>query len=230
MATDIRKNLQNFFKDLKGPIIVFDIETIPDVDKINKFYTDDELSEKETLYQVSIGFHKIVCISYATLNFRDKHFHIDEVQCIFNPEDELDILLQFSDVLLQDNTKLVTFNGNNYDLPVIEKRALYLGFQKAYSNDDERIKLKNLVLKCAELQNQPWNHLDLFWLLNLRGQKGGMSLMAHLLNESKHDDMKGWIVHDLYKNGDYDKLKAYSIKDAELEAKLFIETFNFFRS
>jgi len=226
LAYDVAKHLNMFFENIKqNPIVVaFDIETVPDKTLIEEFYTEEELAEKENMYQVSLGFHKVVVLSYCTIDFAKKS--ISEPNVIINLDDEHK-LLQDAVSIFKNFTKFVTFNGQNYDLPVLEKRSLLHGLSKSYSNESERINLKDLYFKVNELQNQPWNHFDIFKVMNMKGQKGGLSFLLSLLNKQKYDNMKGHVVETLVTNNDIETLKQYALQDAKLEAELFVEIVKF---
>jgi predicted PolB exonuclease-like 3'-5' exonuclease len=227
-----RKVLKDFVSNIiSKPALVFDIETIPDVEKIETYYTSEELSEKETLYEVSLGFHQVVSFAFVEIRYNPniKNFEKSEPKLIFNPDDELDVLLKASEVI-NKYEYFITFNGSRYDFPVLERRALFHGLQKSYENENQRLLLKELVLKSSENQWAHWKHLDIFNLLNLKGQKGGLSLLLDYMGLQKHNNLQGKEVYNLHKQRDYETLKQYAIKDADLEATLFIELVNFLRS
>jgi len=235
MAYQTTKSLQSFFDSLvkqNQPVLVFDIETVPDMEKISQFYTEEELNEKEHMYQVSHGFHRIVSFAYVilTLSNNSEIFTISqpEILIAINQNDETNLLLSVSDLMSQYN-KFVTFNGNAYDLPVLEKRSLYHGLAKKYSTEEERTKLKNLVTKCQQLQNESWSHFDMFQALNMRGQKGGLRLLASLVGLQKFNNLEGKEVQKLIESNDIDSFVNYSKQDALIEARLFVEIVRFFK-
>jgi len=232
MAQTTRQKLKEFVSNiLTKPALVFDIETIPDKEKIEAYYTQEELSEKETLYEVSIGFHRVISFACTEVRYNPttKNFEKSDTKLLFNPDDELQLLLDVSKIM-QQYEYFITFNGSRYDFPVLERKALFHGLQKSYKDNTERLLLKELVLSCSELQWCHWKHLDIFNLLNLKGQKGGLTLLLDYMGLQKHNNMTGKEVYSLHQSKDYETLKQYAAKDAELEATLFIELVNFFRS
>jgi len=226
LAYDVAKHLNMFFENIKESprVLIFDIETVPDKSLIQQFYTEDELSEKENMYQVSLGFHKIVALSFCEIDFNKKS--ISEPNVFINLDDEHK-LLQDAASIFKQFTKFVSFNGHNYDLPVLEKRCLLHGLTKSYTSEQERINLKDFYFKVNELQHQPWNHFDIFRVMNMKGQKGGLSFLLSLLNKHKYDNMKGHMVEDLVANNDIEALRKYALQDARLEAELFVEIVRF---
>jgi predicted PolB exonuclease-like 3'-5' exonuclease len=104
----------------REPIVVFDIETIPDADH----HIGEDMPKAL--------FHKIVAISYLRASVvesdGDRHFAIDLLKTggdVTSPEKEL--VAGFWQFIEKVKPRLVTFNGRGFDLPVLKYRALKHG-------------------------------------------------------------------------------------------------------
>ena len=105
---------------VREPIVVFDIETIPDGDH----HTSDDFPK--------ILFHKVVAISYLLAKPVDgpdgRYFTVDILKTggdLSSTEKEL--LTGFWQFIEKSKPRLVTFNGRGFDLPVAKYRALKHG-------------------------------------------------------------------------------------------------------
>lgn len=118
-------------------VLVFDIETIPDVDAGRRLHGLEGLSDKDV---GSVMFHKrrqetgeseflrhhlhrVVAIS-AVFRSRDK-FNVWSLGDPDSPEEEL--IQRFYDGIDRFSPTLVTWNGGGFDLPVLHYRALKHG-------------------------------------------------------------------------------------------------------
>jgi predicted PolB exonuclease-like 3'-5' exonuclease len=123
------------------PILVFDLETIPDVAGMRRMgwvdpqQTDAEAVEHVVARRVSEGqtaflppfLQRIWVFGCA---FRDAHGF--QVRCLgdgygYGDADETQRLRQFFGVIDRHTPQLVTWNGSVFDLPVIHHRALMRG-------------------------------------------------------------------------------------------------------
>jgi len=222
--------MTKFFQDKDYNILVFDIETIPDQQLVNKFYTQEEIEERDDPYKISLGMHKIVAVSYCSVQFKQGQFIINEPQVHVNLEDERDILLHMYDVFKNFN-KFVTFNGSAYDIPVIEKRCLIHGLQTS-NNSNQKTNLRELYRIMQQLKTNRDNkkHLDLFKVFDLKWQKGGLSFLLHFIGLEKYESMRGSDIINLVNENDIQKIEAYAKNDAFIEAKLFVALTDFLRS
>ena len=115
-------------------IFVFDIETIPDIELAKKIYSIDEPDDKLALELILKThqekhpnstflphfLHKIVAISIVLQsNSNFKIWSLGEMNAT-----ETELLKRFFDGITQFNPTIVSWNGTNYDLPVIQYRAL----------------------------------------------------------------------------------------------------------
>ncbi len=121
---------------LNMTILVFDIETIPDVDAGRKLYDLDGLSDEDTakalfaLRRAKVGndflphyLQKIVAISLVISNASQlKVWTLGDEQ-----SDERELISRFFTGLDKHTPTLVSWNGSGFDLPVLHYRALLNG-------------------------------------------------------------------------------------------------------
>jgi 3'-5' exonuclease len=114
-------------------IIVWDLETVPDLRGFSAASGLDGKSEDEVRTELGEKFpkliyHSIVCIG-ALVAHRDNGRWIVEAvgapHCGERPEKE--IIASFVNRVAELNPQLVTFNGNSFDLPVLRYRAMVHG-------------------------------------------------------------------------------------------------------
>jgi predicted PolB exonuclease-like 3'-5' exonuclease len=104
----------------REPIVVFDIETIPDSDH----HVGDDMPK--------VLFHKVVAISYLRAsvveNDGGRSFAIDLLKTGGElASSEKDLVTGFWQFVEKSKPRLVTFNGRGFDLPVLKYRALKHG-------------------------------------------------------------------------------------------------------
>ncbi len=117
-------------------ILVFDIETIPDVDAGRKLYNLDGLSDEDTatalfaLRRAKVGheflphyLQKIAAISLIISNATQlKVWSLGDEQ-----SDEPELIKRFFTGIDKHTPTLVSWNGSGFDLPVLHYRALLHG-------------------------------------------------------------------------------------------------------
>ena len=101
----------------REPIVVFDIETIPDA----AHHTGDAFPK--------VLFHQVVAISYlrasVATNSDTRFFKVDMLRSggdLQNTEEQL--VKGFFDFVERIKPRLVTYNGRGFDLPVLKYRAM----------------------------------------------------------------------------------------------------------
>ena len=178
--------------------IIYDIETIPDLDFGRKHMNLDGLSDEDIgrsmFFQqlqkhgsefLPINLHKIITISFVTEDKGD----IELSSCTD--------LIHFLDSI-KDADHFVTWNGNRFDIPVLYFRAL----------------LNNLVVNKRIFDEN--HHTDLKALLSNRD----INLISGLDRVSKHLGLpgkskhKGNAVWDLYLEKKMDEIIQYCESDA----------------
>lgn len=155
------------------PVLVFDIETVPDVAGIRRLHapqdpmSDDELmawygQQRRAATGTEFAPHalqKVVAIGCA---LRDgSRFKIASVGEIDDAEPEL--IRRFFEILDRSTPQLVSWNGGGFDLPVLHYRALMHGVTAAryweWGDEDRDFKYNNY------LSRYHTRHLDLMDVL-----------------------------------------------------------------
>ena len=111
-------------------VIVWDLETVPDLAAAARILGFDEHCEAEVKEALGDKFaklplHKIVCIGAVVAERLDG---VWSVQAIGAPHigerSERELIISFADKVSEYRPQLVTFNGNGFDLPVLRYRAM----------------------------------------------------------------------------------------------------------
>jgi len=180
-------------------VIVFDIETIPDIDGGRRLYNLHDLSDKDV---ASVMFHKrrqetddseilrlhlhrIVAIS---LVIRDgDRFELCSLGENDSPEEA--IIQAFFDGIERHTPTLVSWNGVGFDLPVLHYRSLVHGISAPHywNTGDEESRHTDLMAVLAAYQPSAEAPLD---------------EMASLLGFPGKLGMNGDMVWDAYLEGD----------------------------
>ena len=155
------------------PLLVFDIETVPDVAAIRRVHeppagmTDDEVmawygQQRRAATGGEFTPHalqKVVAIGCALRE--DTRFKIASVGDLDDPESEL--IRRFFEILDRCTPQLVSWNGSGFDLPVLHYRAMMHGVTAArywdWGDEDRDFKFNNY------LGRYHTRHLDLMDVL-----------------------------------------------------------------
>ncbi len=222
-------------------VLAFDIETVPDVQLGRRLYElsddlpdDDVVRAMEQLRMQKTGGHpfqplylqKVVCISVvynAGTKLVVKSLEDEDA-------DERTIIRNFFDGIEQAAApQLVTWNGNGFDLPVLNYRAMHHGISTALfwetgeSNRDFRY--NNYISRYHE------RHLDLMDVLsryNLRASAGLDDFATMLGFPGKPEGMSGGEVWPAYRDGRLAEIRAYCETDAISTYLVFLR-FEFLR-
>jgi 3'-5' exonuclease len=153
-------------------ILVFDIETIPDVDLGRRLYGLEGLSDEQvakamfTLRRnatggefLSLEQHRVVAIS-CVLRSREGL----RVWSLGDPSStEAELIERFYDGIEKFTPDLVSWNGSGFDLPVLHYRALRAGIQATRywqtGDDDSAFRYNNYLSRFH------WRHTDLMDVL-----------------------------------------------------------------
>lgn len=203
-------------------ILVFDIETVPDIESGRKIYDLQELPDKDVIkaiehvrqQQTGSGFmphylHKIVAIS-ITLSTADT-FKVWSLGSLQSTEKEL--LERFFEGLERYNPVMVSWNGGRFDLPVIHFRALLHGVEAHHywqlGDEDTSFRYNNY------LNRYHWRHIDLMDVL--AGYQlyafAKLDHIATMLGFPGKLSMDGSMVCDAYLAGDLDAIRNYCETD-----------------
>lgn len=209
----------------KENVLVFDIETVADSEnykKINKLDCSDEeavqLMQAERLAETGSTFlrpqqQKIVAISVAL--WTPQWF---KVWSLGEPDStEPDLIERFFQGIDRFLPTLVSWNGSNFDLPVLHYRALLHGVQaKAYfeTGDNRDPRYKDFRYN-NYLGRYHWRHTDLMDVLANFNPKNyvGMDELAKLCGFPGKIDMDGSGVQERFNNGDLVSIRNYCETD-----------------
>lgn len=132
-------------------VVVFDLETIPDLEAVSRVHGVDPHDDNRAQEIVGDKFcklplHRIACIGALIAESSDNGWIVRSLGAPHIGErSEADLIASFADRLHELRPCLVSFNGSGFDLPVLRYRAmvnclsapgLYArGYFKRYSDD-----------------------------------------------------------------------------------------------
>ncbi|MFB6348417.1 3'-5' exonuclease [Moraxella marmotae] len=199
-----------------APILVFDIETIPDVQTGKRLYPDiatldehDALTALIALRQAEAGtdfmrlpLHKIACLSF--LWFDGNQFHLKSLS--LETMGEKEILATFLRAFDKKPT-LVSWNGAGFDLPVMMYRAMHHKLSCPA--------LFNSAQKPDYLHRYGEMHIDLMDKMALYNgyQRQKLDTVASLCGFAGKGDIDGSQVVPMVENGEWAKLCTYCESD-----------------
>jgi hypothetical protein len=220
------------------PILVFDIETVPDVAGLRRVHgVSRELSDAEVvdwfLQQrraqsgrdfLPLQYQQVVAIACA---LRDGGgFKIASVGTAEDAEPEL--IRRFFDLIDKYTPQLVSWNGSGFDLPVLNYRALIHGVSAAkywdWGDDDREFKYNNY------LGRYHTRHLDLMDVLAMYQPRAsaGLDVVARLCGFPGKLGMDGGAVHAAILAGKLDDVRRYCETDV-LNTYLVYQRFRLLR-
>ena len=204
-------------------VLVFDIETIPDIESGRKLYKLNGLSDKETaevMYtkrrQETGGneflrhyLHRVVAIS-VVLRTADK-ISVWSLGDPDSPEEE--IIHRFYDGIERFSPMLVSWNGRGFDLPVLHYRALIHGISAPRywetGDEDQSFRWNNYINRFHE------RHTDLMDVLS--GFEGRavapLDQIAGVCGFPGKMGMSGDKVWDCFMEGDVGAIRNYCETD-----------------
>ena len=206
-----------------APILVFDIETVPDIDGLRKLHElDSELLPAdiaEMAFQfrrqvtgndfLQLHLHKIVAISCA---LRDKDDFC--VWSLGSTEDtEAELIRRFFEGIDKYTPQLVSWNGNGFDLPVLHYRSMIHGIRAhrywETGENDRDFKWNNY------LSRYHTRHLDLMDSLALHQPRANVALndLAQLIGFPGKLGMDGSQVWKSFQDGKGEEIRNYCETD-----------------
>jgi predicted PolB exonuclease-like 3'-5' exonuclease len=209
---------------MDAPVLVFDIETIPDVSALRVIYnaeshefTDHEvisLAQRQRRQDYNTDFlpiylQKVVSIACVLREAQQLH-----VWSIGEPEDNESTLIQrFFEGIDRFTPQLVSWNGNGFDLPVLHARALIHKLRAPTYWDQGEF---NRDFKFNHyLGRYHSRHLDLMDIL--AGYQGKafapLDMMAKLCGFPGKLDIDGSQVWKAFYNGEIDRIRHYCETD-----------------
>jgi predicted PolB exonuclease-like 3'-5' exonuclease len=206
-----------------NPVLVFDIETVPDIAGIRKLQgIDAAVSDRdvaEMAFQLRRQTHgndflphylqRVLVIS-CVLQDRD-HFKVWSLGAA--GECEAEIIQRFFDGIEKYTPQLVSWNGGGFDLPVLHYRGLMHGVKAArywdMGEDDREFKWNNYISRYHQ------RHLDLMDLLAMYTGRANAPLdaLAQLMGFPGKLGMDGSAVWGAFQDGRLEDIWRYCETD-----------------
>jgi len=205
------------------PVLVFDIETIPDVDGIRKL---DDLPA--TMSDDAVAEHAFAARREKTgSDFLPHHLQrVAAISCVFRDQDdfrvrsigqagdsEASLIQSFFKVIEKYTPQLVSWNGGGFDLPVLHYRALIHGVMAPrywdMGEDDREFKWNNYISRYHS------RHTDLMDVLAAYQPRASAPLdaLAKLCGFPGKLGMDGSKVWEAYRAGRLNEIRAYCETD-----------------
>jgi hypothetical protein len=217
--------------------LVFDIETIPDVELGRRLYGLEGLPDEEVakamsfhrLQETGSDFlpphqHRVVAISVVW-----RHRDGLKVMSLGEPDSpERDLVARFFEAIDRHTPDLISWNGSGFDLPVLHYRALRHGVQAPryweLGDNDTGFRYNNYLSRFH------WRHLDLMDVLSgWQGRsRGSLGDIAALLGFPGKLGFAGDQVWDTWLKGDIRAIRDYCETDV-LNTYLIWLRFQFMR-
>ena len=203
-------------------VLVFDIETIPDLDGGRRIYDLDGLSDKDTASALlnlrrqengteflRLHLHRIVAISVVLRSAQGvKVWSLGDENST-----EKELIERFYDGIDRFTPNLVSWNGGGFDLPVLHYRALKHGVAAhrywETGNEDTSFKWNNYLSRYHQ------RHLDLMDVLAMYNGRANAPLdqIATLLGFPGKMGMSGGKVFEAFQDGDLKGIRDYCETD-----------------
>ncbi|MGD8324468.1 MAG: 3'-5' exonuclease [Gammaproteobacteria bacterium] len=202
--------------------LVFDIETVPDVELGRAIYDVENLSDADVAKIMSfrqkqargtdflpLPQHRVVAIS-VVLRTADE-LHLFSIGDADSPEKEL--ITRFFDGIERYVPELVSWNGSGFDLPVLHYRAMRHSITAAkywdVGGDDREFRFNNYLGRFH------WRHLDLMDVLAgyQIGGRSSLEQIALLLGFPGKLGMSGSKVWGKYRQGGIQEIRNYCETD-----------------
>jgi predicted PolB exonuclease-like 3'-5' exonuclease len=217
--------------------LVFDIETVPDVELGRKLYDVADLDDASVAKVMQakqrharssevLPAHqqRVIAIS-GVLKSREgvRVFSLGDEK-----SDERDLVQRFFDGLERYAPTLVSWNGSGFDLPVLNYRAMRHGISAArfweLGDSDRDFRFNNY------LSRYHWRHVDVMDVLSFYGASGRASLehVSQLIGLPGKLGMSGASVWPAYLRGDLAAIRNYCETDV-LNTYLVYQRFRLLR-
>ncbi len=206
-----------------GPVLVFDIETVPDIAGLRKLHDLDAAISDEQVAAMAfqrrrqatggdflqLHLHRVVAIACA-LRDRDSF----RVWSLGEPgDDEGKLIQRFFDGIEKYTPQIVSWNGGGFDLPVLHYRGMMHGVRAArywdQGEDDRDFKWNNYISRYHA------RHLDLMDLLAMYQPRGAAPLddFARLLGFPGKLGLEGSQVWQAWQDGKLAQIRSYCEAD-----------------
>jgi hypothetical protein len=205
------------------PVLVFDIETVPDIAGLRKLYEiDPAVSDAQVAAMafqrrrqstggdfLQLHLHRVVAIA-CVLRERDsvRAWSLGDAH-----EGEGELIQRFFDGIEKYTPQMVSWNGGGFDLPVLHYRGLVHGARAArywdQGEDDREFKWNSYIGRYHA------RHLDLMDLLALYQPRGAAPLddIAQLLGYPGKLGFEGSRVWQAWQDGKIAQIRAYCETD-----------------
>ncbi len=206
------------------PVLVFDIETIPDVTGLRKLMEIDDAMGDAAVAELAFQRRRQAT---GGSDFLQHHLHrVAAISCVLRtdeglkvwsigkPDDgEATLIQRFFDGIERYTPQLVSWNGGGFDLPVLHYRALVHGITAGrywdLGEDDRDFKWNNYISRYH------MRHLDLMDLLAMYQPRASAALdqMAQLCGFPGKLGMDGSKVWEAFQAGDIGGIRDYCETD-----------------
>jgi predicted PolB exonuclease-like 3'-5' exonuclease len=205
------------------PVLVFDIETIPDIAGLRCLRADwrdladaevaecafNERREKTGGDFLPLYLQRIVTISCALRN--EAGFRVGSIGAAGDPEAAL--IQSFFGMIDRHTPQIVSWNGSCFDLPVLHYRGLLTGVSAAryweLGVDDPEFRYNNYIGRYHT------RHIDLMVVLALYQSRANapLDVLSRLAGYPGKLGMDGSQVFNAYKEGRLDEIRRYCETD-----------------
>ena len=205
------------------PVLVFDLETIPDVSGLRRLHADwRDLSDAEVAERafsarrektggdfLPLHLHRIVAISCVLRN--DAGFRVGSIGA--STDTEASLVQSFFGMIDRHSPQLVSWNGTCFDLPVLHYRGLLAGVSATrywdLGDDDREFRYNNYIARYHT------RHLDLMDVLAMFNSRSNAPLdeLSKLAGYPGKLGMDGSHVWRAYCNGEIDQIRGYCETD-----------------
>jgi 3'-5' exonuclease len=201
-----------------GPVLVFDLETVPDIDGARRLHDFEGLSDQEVaealfaLRRIRTGSEFLAHPLHRIISIGVLYQGGDQIKLSAfgrESEDEAELLRQFFDVIEKRTPTLVSWNGGGFDLPVLHYRALLHGVSAPrywdQGDDDRSFRYNNYLSRFH------WRHIDLMDVLAAYQMRAaaGLDMIASLLGLPGKLGMDGSKVWPAWRDGDRASIHDY---------------------
>ncbi len=205
------------------PTLVFDLETIPDVEGLRRLHGwDSDVSDHEVATRAFAARKELTGSDFLPLHlqrvavvgcvFRDDQGF--RVKCLGTADDpESSLLTGFFKTIEKYTPKLISWNGSGFDLPVLHYRSLIHGVAAPrywdMGDDDREFKYNNY------LSRYHTRHMDLMDVLAKYNGRGNAPLddLAKLCGFPGKMGMDGSQVWSAWMDGRTDEVRGYCETD-----------------
>ena len=208
---------------IMAPVLVFDIETIPDIAGLRTLYALDAQVSDADVAEMAFQMRR----QKTGSDFLQHHLHrVVAISCVLREgdsfrvwslgtaeDDEGALIQRFFDGIEKYTPQLVSWNGSGFDLPVIHYRGLIHGAQCArywdMGEDDRDFKWNNYISRYHA------RHLDLMDFLAMYSGRANAPLddLSKLLGFPGKLGMDGSKVWEAYQQGKLAEIRNYCETD-----------------